>query len=73
MSRSLEGFGAMGDPDKMAQVMIDSAARHPAPRRLAMGSSTYAHISEALTTRLAELDAQKPIALSTEGTVTATV
>jgi NAD(P)-dependent dehydrogenase (short-subunit alcohol dehydrogenase family) len=71
MSGSLEGFGAMGDPDKMAQAMIDSAARHPAPRRLAMGTSTYAHIREALMTRLAELDALKDITLSTDAIATA--
>ena len=71
MSGNLGGFGVLGDPDKIAQTMIDSASRSPAPRRLAMGSSTYAHIREALTTRLAELDALKDITLSTDETAAA--
>ncbi|XYH93848.1 SDR family oxidoreductase [Sorangium sp. So ce1128] len=59
-------FEAKGDPDKMAQAMIESADRSPAPRRLALGSGTYASIRAALTDRLAALDAQKHIALSTD-------
>lgn len=66
MSGNLEDFGAIGDADKMAQAMIDSASRYPAPRRLAMGSSSYTHIRNELTARLAELEAQKEIALSTD-------
>ena len=68
MSGNLKDFGAIGDPNKIAQAMIDSTSRSPAPRRLAMGSTTYAHIRETLTNRLAELDAQKDIALSTDET-----
>ncbi|MGK3960876.1 hypothetical protein WMF38_48475 [Sorangium sp. So ce118] len=59
-------FEAKGDPEKMAQAMIDSADRGPAPRRLALGSGTYASIRAALTDRLAALAAQKHIALSTD-------
>ncbi|XXY51854.1 SDR family NAD(P)-dependent oxidoreductase [Sorangium sp. So ce269] len=59
-------FEAKRDPEKMAQAMIDSADRSPAPRRLALGSGTYASIGAALTDRLAALVAQKHIALSTD-------
>jgi NAD(P)-dependent dehydrogenase (short-subunit alcohol dehydrogenase family) len=59
-------FEAKGDPIKMAQAMIDSVDAVPAPRRLAMGAATYASIRSALVQRLAALDAQKEIALSTD-------
>ncbi|PXW24699.1 SDR family oxidoreductase [Paraburkholderia caballeronis] len=55
-----------GDPAKMARAMIDSADRNPAPKRLALGSDAYANIRQALTERLAELDAQKDIATATD-------
>ncbi|KYF85021.1 hypothetical protein BE17_11445 [Sorangium cellulosum] len=57
---------AKGDPEKVAQAMIDSAYRSPAPRRLAPGSGAYASIRAASTDPLAALDAQKHIALSTD-------
>lgn len=50
----------------MARAMIDSVDRSPAPRRLALGSDAYGHIRTALEDRLAALDAQKDIALSTD-------
>lgn len=50
----------------MARAMIESTERSPAPRRLVMGSTSYASIRAALLARLAELDAQKDIALSTD-------
>jgi hypothetical protein len=50
----------------MARAMIDSVDRSPAPRRLALGSDAYAHIRAALLDRLAALDAQKDVALSTD-------
>jgi len=55
-----------GDPRKMAQAMIDSVYASPAPRRLTLGSDAYAAIRAALTDRLAELDAQRAIAVSTD-------
>jgi len=55
-----------GDPRKMAQAMIDSVYASPAPRRLTLGSDAYAAIRTALTDRLAELDAQRAIAVSTD-------
>jgi NAD(P)-dependent dehydrogenase (short-subunit alcohol dehydrogenase family) len=59
-------FRVPGDPLKMVQAMIDSVDRKPAPARLALGSDTYALVRTALTGRIAALDAQKDIALSTD-------
>lgn len=59
-------FPVKGDPVKMAKEMIDSVDRSPAPKRLALGSGAYASIRAALVDRLAALDAQKAIALSTD-------
>jgi NAD(P)-dependent dehydrogenase (short-subunit alcohol dehydrogenase family) len=59
-------FAVRGDPDKMAQAMIDSLAQKPAPRRLALGAGAYASIRAALVERLAALDAQKAIALAAD-------
>jgi NAD(P)-dependent dehydrogenase (short-subunit alcohol dehydrogenase family) len=55
-----------GDPAKMAQAMIDSVDRVPAPRRLVLGSDSYAIISEALAERLADVEAQKDMAALTD-------
>jgi NAD(P)-dependent dehydrogenase (short-subunit alcohol dehydrogenase family) len=55
-----------GDPKKMANAMIDSVYANPAPRRLVLGSDAYAMIRAALVERLAALDAQRAIALSTD-------
>jgi NAD(P)-dependent dehydrogenase (short-subunit alcohol dehydrogenase family) len=55
-----------GDPGKMAQAMIDSVYRNPAPRRLTLGSDAYSTIRAALAERIAALDAQRAIALSTD-------
>jgi len=59
-------FELKGDVTRMAQAMIDSTERSPAPRRLTMGAAAYASIRAALLDRLAVLDAQKDIALSTD-------
>jgi NAD(P)-dependent dehydrogenase (short-subunit alcohol dehydrogenase family) len=59
-------FQVTGDPDKMVQAMLDTLAQHPAPKRLALGKATYQSVRAALTERLAALEAQKDIALSTE-------
>lgn len=61
-------FEAKGDPAKMAWAMIDSVDRTPAPKRLALGSTTYTSIHAALVDRLAALDAQKDLAFSTDFT-----
>ena len=59
-------FEARGDPIKMAQAMIDSVDRNPAPRRLALGSGTYKSIRAALIERISALDAQQAVAASTD-------
>lgn len=59
-------FPVSGDPIKMARAMIESVDRSPAPRRLALGSDAYSKIRAELVARLAALDAQKDLALSTE-------
>jgi NAD(P)-dependent dehydrogenase (short-subunit alcohol dehydrogenase family) len=59
-------FPLKGDPLKMAQAMIACVNRTPAPKRLTLGSDAYARVRAALVERLAALDLQKEIALSTE-------
>jgi NAD(P)-dependent dehydrogenase (short-subunit alcohol dehydrogenase family) len=59
-------FVLKGDPVKMAQAMIDSVERTPAPLRLTLGSDAFDRVRAGLSKRLAELDAQKEIARSTE-------
>lgn len=57
---------SIGDPAKMAAVIIDSADQHPAPKRITLGSDAYQVIHQALTARLAALEAQKELAFSTD-------
>jgi hypothetical protein len=59
-------FTIKGDAIKMVQAMIDSVDCTPAPKRLALSSITYSSIRAALIDRLAALDSQKDIALSTD-------
>ena len=59
-------FVLPGDPDKMVDAMIACVERHPAPRRLLLGRESFDRVRTALIDRIAELDAQKEIALSTE-------
>jgi NAD(P)-dependent dehydrogenase (short-subunit alcohol dehydrogenase family) len=56
----------IGDPAKMAAIMIASVEREPAPKRITLGSDAYATIHKALTERLAALEAQKDLAFSTD-------
>jgi NAD(P)-dependent dehydrogenase (short-subunit alcohol dehydrogenase family) len=58
--------GALGDPQKVAQAIIDVAAQTPAPRRLVLGSDAYAAVHDALSTRLAELEAAKATSPTTD-------
>jgi len=61
------GFrGQPGDPVKMAQAIIASVHQNPAPKRMALGSDAFRNIKAALTERLAALEAQEDIALSTD-------
>lgn len=55
-----------GDPVKMVDAMIASVEQQPAPLRLALGSDTYSLISKSLASRLAELEAQRELACSTD-------
>jgi hypothetical protein len=56
----------IGDPAKMAQIMIDSVEQSPAPGRLVLGSDSYKLMHDALTERLAELETQKDTAAATD-------
>jgi hypothetical protein len=55
-----------GDPLRMARAMIASVDRAPTPKRLTLGSTAYTSIRAALVDRLAALDAQKDIAVTTD-------
>ncbi len=59
-------FALKGDAAKMVDAMIASVAHSPAPRRLLLGAEAFARVRAALTNRLAALDAQRDIAMSTE-------
>ena len=59
-------FAAYGDPVKMARAIIESAAQQPAPLRLLLGKDAFDRVRGALTDRIAALDAQRDVALSTE-------
>jgi NAD(P)-dependent dehydrogenase (short-subunit alcohol dehydrogenase family) len=57
---------SIGDPAKMAAIIIESAGQIPAPLRLVLGSDSYNVIHRTLTERLAALEAQKELAFSTD-------
>lgn len=57
---------SLGDPAKMAKIIIDSADLTPAPKRLVLGSDSYTALNKALSDRLADLEAQKDLAFSTD-------
>lgn len=56
----------IGDPARMAALMIASADQHPAPQRLALGSDAYTAMHRQLSARLAALEEQKDLAFSTD-------
>lgn len=56
----------VGDPQKMAKVIIQRVDEGNGPLRMALGSDAYEDIKTALTSRLAELEAQKELAYSTD-------
>ncbi|MDO7950639.1 SDR family oxidoreductase [Xanthomonas euvesicatoria pv. eucalypti] len=68
LSRALDdgSWVIAGDPQRMVEAMIASTEHAPPPRRLVMGASAYHSIRQALGARLAELEAQRGIALSTD-------
>ena len=57
---------SIGDPARMAAIMIHSAAQNPAPKRIALGSDAYSVMHKQLGERLAALEAQKDLAFSTD-------
>jgi NAD(P)-dependent dehydrogenase (short-subunit alcohol dehydrogenase family) len=57
---------ANGDAEKMATAMINSVDQEPAPLRLTLGSDAYGALAVALGGRLAALEAQQDVALSTD-------
>jgi NAD(P)-dependent dehydrogenase (short-subunit alcohol dehydrogenase family) len=59
-------FALNGDPQKMARAMMDVVEIRPAPRRLLLGKDAYQRVHAALTERLAALEQQKDVAMSTE-------
>lgn len=61
-----ESIRPIGDPAKMVDAIIASISQEPAPLRLALGSDSYALIRKALADRLAQLDAQRELAYSTD-------
>jgi NAD(P)-dependent dehydrogenase (short-subunit alcohol dehydrogenase family) len=69
--RMLEARTAVppGDPEKMVAAMIASVDQPVAPRRLALGSDAYSAMHRHLTERLAALEAQRELALSTDAPV----
>jgi len=56
----------VGDPEKMAQAIIDRSDAGEGPLRLALGSDAYAVMRESLLARLAALEAQKELGYSTD-------
>ena len=58
-------FPIDGDAGKVAQAILDSADRDPAPLRLALGRDAYTDVRRNLVERLDALDAQRDVALST--------
>jgi NAD(P)-dependent dehydrogenase (short-subunit alcohol dehydrogenase family) len=55
-----------GDPDKIADAILASVDVSPAPRRLTLGSDAYQMVHTSLSSRLAELEAAKELAYSTD-------
>jgi hypothetical protein len=55
-----------GDPVKMVELMIASVDRSPAPLRIAMGKDAYTAMHKQLSDRLAALEAQQELAVSTD-------
>ncbi|MCB5238635.1 SDR family oxidoreductase [Niallia circulans] len=64
---SKEGMDTLlGDPEKMAKVIIQRVDEGNGPLRLALGSDAYEEIKAALTLRLADLEKQKELSFSTD-------
>jgi hypothetical protein len=55
-----------GDPAKMVAAMIASVDQHPAPQRIAFGTDAYQIMHAQMSARLAALEAQRELAVSTD-------
>jgi hypothetical protein len=63
-------FPVTGDVNVTVQAMINCVEMPVAPRRLALGKDAYWDVRASLEERLAELDAQKDLALSSDVSLT---
>jgi hypothetical protein len=59
-------FIANGNPVKMVKLMITCIDRRPVPQRLVLGPEPYAILQQALSERLAVVEAQKDVSRSTD-------
>lgn len=59
-------YESPGDAVKTVKVVIQTIDQNPTPLRLATGSDAYGTLHKAISTRLAELEAQKTVAASTD-------
>jgi len=57
---------APGDPVKMAQRIIESVNKNPAPLRMVLGSLALSATLERLKARVVDYEAQKELAASTD-------
>lgn len=57
---------APGDPAKMAQRIIESVDKNPAPMRMVLGSQALSSTIERLNERVADYETQKELAASTD-------
>ncbi len=55
-----------GDPNKMANAIINMVKRENVPLRLALGTDAYALLKQHLPKRLEQLEAEKEVTLSTD-------
>lgn len=56
----------LGDPAKMAAIIVASAEQMPAPKRIVLGSDSWGILRKALAERLAAIEAQQDLAASTD-------
>lgn len=59
-------FGISGEAARTVAAIISAAESATPPLRLALGSTAYSSISQALSTRLAALEAQREVANSAD-------
>lgn len=62
---------SVGDVGRMADAMIGSVDEDPAPTRIVLGSDSYRYVRQALTERLAEVEARRDLAFSTDAAASA--